>query len=79
MNVRVTGDAEEIEWGGVRREGELPTRVSDRTAHPAKEVSGREAPEVPGAVRTVARLHLSAVPQLPYAPEQLSPMAAVSG
>jgi hypothetical protein len=40
MNVQVAGDAEEIEWGGVRREGELPTRVSDRTTHPAKEVHG---------------------------------------
>jgi hypothetical protein len=53
MNVQVTGDTEEIEWGGVRCEGELPTRIGDRTTHPAKEVHG-DRPQRGHVLRPVA-------------------------
>src|SRR3954451_9136708 len=53
MNAQVAGDVEEIEWGGVRRKGELSTRVGDRTTPPAKEVHG-DRPQRSHALWSVA-------------------------
>lgn len=38
VNVQVTRDAEEVEWGNVRGKRELSARIGDRSARPKKEV-----------------------------------------